>query len=168
MATKASSGAQHWRSAMAIWPLRLFLGVTFIWASLDKLGDPEFFNPAASGYLGKQLALAASVSPLGGLLTRLIVPNATVAGLLVMTGELLIGLAVLLGWFTRFSAALGLLINLTFYLTITWDVQPYYYGADLVFVFAWLTLLLAGPGPLSVDSWLAGRALAGGTSTGSR
>jgi thiosulfate dehydrogenase [quinone] large subunit len=78
-------------------------------------------------------------------------------GLLVMAGELVIGLAVLLGWFTRFSALMGLLINFMFYLTITWDVHPFYFGADLPYSFGWLTLLLAGPGPWSVDAYLAAR-----------
>lgn len=141
----------------AVWPLRLFLGFTFLRASWDKLVDPAFFNPAAAGYVGHQLALGASSSPLGGLLTGFIVPNATLFGMLTMAGELLIGLAVLLGWYTRFSAILGLFINLMFYLTITWDVQPYYYGADIVFVVAWLTLVLTGPGPLSVDAYLKQR-----------
>ena len=98
-----------------------------------------------------------AASPLGGLLTAVVVPNATMFGLLVMAGELLIGLAVLLGWFTRFSAFMGLLINFMFYLTITWDVHPFYFGADLPYSFGWLTLLLAGPGPLSVDAYLRAR-----------
>jgi thiosulfate dehydrogenase [quinone] large subunit len=137
--------------------MRLFLGVTFIWASLDKLFDPEFLDPNATGYIGKQLAVAASASPLGGFLTAIVVPNATMFGLLVMAGELVIGLAVLLGWFTRFSAFMGLLINFMFYLTITWDVHPFYFGADLPYSVGWLTLLLAGPGPLSVDAYLRTR-----------
>src|SRR5690242_17501943 len=93
-------------------PLRLFLGITFIWASFDKLLDPAFLNASATGYVGNQLAVGAGDSPLGGFLTNFAVPNATLFGALVMAGELLIGLAVLLGWFTRFSAAMGLLINL--------------------------------------------------------
>jgi thiosulfate dehydrogenase [quinone] large subunit len=63
---------------LAIWPLRLFLGVTFIWASLDKLFDPAFLDPSAAGYIGKQLTVAAGASPLGGFLTTVVVPNANV------------------------------------------------------------------------------------------
>ncbi len=141
----------------AILPLRLFLGVSFIWASFDKLVDPSFFNPASTSYIGHQLQASAASSPLGGFLTGVAIPQATLFGMLTMAGELLIGLAVLLGWYTRFSAIMGLLINLMFYLTITWDVRPFYYGADIVFVFAWLTLALAGPGPYSVDAYLRQR-----------
>src|SRR5690242_2980154 len=124
----------------AILPLRLFLGVSFVWASFDKLLDPGFLNPNALSYVGNQLGAGTRDSPLAGFLTTVALPNAGLFGALVMAGELLIGLAVLLGWFTRFSAVMGLLINLVFYLTITWDVRPFYYGADIVFVFAWLTL----------------------------
>jgi thiosulfate dehydrogenase [quinone] large subunit len=71
-----------------------------------------------------------------------------------MGGELCIGIAVLLGLLTRFSAAMGLLLNLTFFLSATWNVHPFYFGADLPYVFGWLTLLLAGPGPFALDTRL--------------
>lgn len=138
---------------MAIWPLRLFLGISFIWASFDKLRDPQFLDPSAMGFVGKQIAPSLVDSPIGGLIAAML-PLATLLGIIVMAGELLIGVATLLGWFTRFSALMGLLINLMFYLTITWDIRPFYYGADIVFVVGWLTLLLTGPGPLSVDAYL--------------
>jgi thiosulfate dehydrogenase [quinone] large subunit len=32
-----------------------------------------------------------------------------------------------------------------FFLSASWHVYPYFYGADIVFVFAWITMLLAGP-----------------------
>ena len=157
MANQLAALRKYGWPGLAIWPMRLFLGITFIWASLDKLFDPEFLDPNAAGYIGKQLAVAAGASPLGGFLTAVVVPNATMFGLLVMAGELVIGLAVLLGWFTRFSAFMGLLVNFMFYLTITWDVHPFYFGADLPYSVGWLTLLLAGPGPLSVDAYLRAR-----------
>jgi thiosulfate dehydrogenase [quinone] large subunit len=39
----------------------------------------------------------------------------------------------------------GLLINLVFFLSADWHVFPYFYGSDIVFLFCWLTLLIAGP-----------------------
>ncbi len=138
---------------MAIWPLRLFLGISFIWASFDKLLDPQFLDSSAIGFVGKQIAPSLADSPIGGLISAML-PFATLLGIMVMAGELLVGVATLLGWFTRFSALMGLLINLMFYLTITWGIRPFYYGADIVFVVGWLTLLLTGPGPLSVDAYL--------------
>ncbi len=49
------------------------------------------------------------------------------------------------------------MLNVLFFLTASWNVYPYFYGADIVFVFCWLTLLLTGPLPTglpSVDGWL--------------
>ncbi len=48
----------------AILPLRAFLGITFLYAGLQKVLDPQFFDPAAPGFIGHQLARFAIQSPL--------------------------------------------------------------------------------------------------------
>ena len=140
-------------------PLRLFLGVSFLSAGFDKLTDPTYLDPSARSYIGHQISQFAPGTPLEGFLLNFAVPNASLFGVLVMGGELCIGIAVLLGLLTRFSAAMGLLLNLTFFLSATWNVHPFYFGADLPYTFAWLTLLLAGPGPYALDArvkqWLS-------------
>jgi thiosulfate dehydrogenase [quinone] large subunit len=136
----------------AILPLRLFLAISFISAGWDKLTDPSYLNPSARDYIGNQIPRMATGSPIQGFLNGVAAPNATLFGVLVMGGELLIGLAVLFGALTRFSAIMGMMLNLTFFLSATWDIHPFYFGADLPYVFLWLTLLLAGPGPLAVDA----------------
>jgi thiosulfate dehydrogenase [quinone] large subunit len=47
-----------------------------------------------------------------------------------------------------------MLLSLLFFLTVSFNTWPYYYGSDIVFLFAWTPLLLAGSGPLSVDAVL--------------
>jgi thiosulfate dehydrogenase (quinone) large subunit len=145
--------------AWIILPLRFFLGFSFVAAGLDKLADPTFLDPSAISYIGHQIAGFAPGTPLEGFLLNFAVPNATLFGVIVMGGELLIGLAVLLGLFTRFSAAMGFLLNMTFFLSATWLVHPFFLGADLPYSLGWLTLLLAGPGPFALDTlvkkWLA-------------
>ncbi|MDQ6694939.1 MAG: Rieske 2Fe-2S domain-containing protein [Chloroflexota bacterium] len=142
-----------------ILPLRLFLGISFLSAGFDKLTDPTYLEPSASSYIGHQIAQFALGTPLEGFLLNVAVPNASLFGVLVMGGELCIGIAVLLGLLTRFSAAMGLLLSLTFFLSATWNVHPFYFGADLPYTFAWLTLLMAGAGPLALDArvkeWLS-------------
>lgn len=136
-------------------PMRLFLGITFIYAGLQKLTDPQYFNPAARGYIGKQMIAFATGSPLHGILIRL-VPHALLFGGLVAYGELAIGLGTLLGLLFRPAAFFGILLNLVFFLTATWHVFPYFYGSDIVFIFCWLTLLISGPtstGMPSIDEW---------------
>jgi thiosulfate dehydrogenase [quinone] large subunit len=132
--------------------LRLFLGISFLSAGWDKLTDPTYLNPASASSIGAQISQFAPGTPLQGFLLAFAAPNATLFGVLVMGGELCIGAAVLLGLLTRFSAAMGLFLNLTFFLSATWNVHPFYFGADLPYVFGWLTLLLAGPGPLALDA----------------
>lgn len=126
-------------------PLRLFLGVTFIYAGVQKLADPQFFKPTAPGFIGRQIIGFAHGSPLHGFLLQFVVPHSHFFGVLVIAGEIAIGLGTLVGFLLRPAAFFGLLISLMFFLTASWHVYPYFYGADIVFVFCWLTLLLAGP-----------------------
>ena len=150
--------------ALAPWvllPMRLFLGITFIYAGVQKLADPQFFNPAARGYIGKQIIAFATGSPLHVLLIR-IVPHAALFGALVAYGEIAIGLGALVGLLFRPAAFFGILVNLVFFLSATWHVYPYFYGSDIVFIFCWLTLLFAGPvntGLPSLDEWFVQRVL---------
>jgi thiosulfate dehydrogenase [quinone] large subunit len=132
-------------SRRVLLPLRLFLGITFMYAGLQKLTDPQFFNPAAHGYVGKQIAAFATGSPLHAILLQVAAPHATLFGLLVAYGELAIGIGTILALLFRLAAFFGLMLSLVFFLSATWHVYPYFYGSDIVFVFSWLTLLLAGP-----------------------
>jgi thiosulfate dehydrogenase [quinone] large subunit len=141
----------------AILPLRLFLGGTFVYAALDKLTDPAFFDPRAPTYIGQQMAgYVRTGSPLSWLLTNLAIPHATVFGALIALGELWIGLATLAGLLTRVAALGGLALSLTFYLTSSWAISPYFMGPDLPYALGWLTLLLAGPTALSLDGYFFG------------
>lgn len=139
---------RHWQHdtlpAWVLLPLRLFLGVTFVYAGLQKLTDPQFFNPHAIGYIGNQIKGFAIGSPIRGVLLW-VVPHAQLFGGLIAYGELAIGLGVLAGLLLRPAAFFGLLLSITFFLSSSWRVHPYFYGADIVFAFAWLPVLLAGP-----------------------
>ena len=139
-------------------PLRLFLGVSFLAAGLDKLTDPEFFDSQKLGYIGNQLNGFANQSPLGPFLTNVAVPNATIFGAMVLAGELAIGLGTLVGLFSRVAAIFGFILSMTLWLTATWAVTPFFLGADLPYAMGWLTLALAGAHPvLSLDALLTRR-----------
>jgi len=146
--------------AFALLPLRLFFGATFIYAGLQKLTDPQFFSPTAPGFIGRQMSgFVRGGSPLSPLLTHLAIPHAAQFGALIAFCELWVGLSTLLGLFSRLGALGGLAISVTFYLTATWTVHPYFLGADLPYALGWLTLLLAGPGLYSLDAYFFGRVL---------
>src|SRR5258707_12255600 len=76
---------------------------------------------------------------------QFVVPPSHFFGFLNIAGEIVIRLGTLDGFFLRTAAFFGLLISFLYYLTASWHVYPYFYGADIVFVFCWLTLLIAGP-----------------------
>lgn len=144
--------------AAAILPLRLFFGITFIYAGVQKLTDPQFFSPTAPGFIGRQMSgFVHGGSPLAPLLTHLAVPHAAQFGALIAFCEIWVGLSALTGLLTHLGALGGLAISLTFYLTATWTVHPYFLGADLPYALGWLTLALAGPGPYSLDEYFFGR-----------
>lgn len=143
-------------------PLRLFLGITFVYAGIQKIMDPQFFQTSASGYIGRQIARFALGSPIHGLLTSLAEPHAKMFGVLIIFGEIAIGLGTLFGFLFRPAAFFGALLSILFYLSASWHVYPYFYGADIVFTFAWLTLMLNGPistGLPSLDEILSLRLL---------
>ena len=130
--------------AYAVLPLRLFLGVTFLYAGLQKIADPGFLHPGASTYVGIQLQAFAGHSPIGFLLEWFALPVPQLAGIAVITAELTIGLSVLLGLFTRSAAAAGALLSFVLFLTASWTIQPYFLGSDSIYTVAWITLVLAG------------------------
>jgi thiosulfate dehydrogenase [quinone] large subunit len=143
--------------AVAVIPLRLFFGGTFIYAGLQKLTDPQFFSPTAPGFIGHQMnGFVRSGSPLSGILTTVAIPHAAQFGALIAFCELWVGLSALLGLLTRVGALGGLAISLTLFLTATWSVHPYFLGADLPYSIGWVTLLLAGPDSLTFDYFFFG------------
>ena len=151
-------------TARMLGPLRLFLGATFVYAGLQKLTDPQFFASNAPGYIGRQITAFAAGSPIRALLLNEALPHAALFGSLVAWGELAIGVGALLGLLFRPATLFGALLSLLFFLSASWRVHPYFYGSDIVFLFAWLTLLLVGPaagGWFALDirlaAWLAAR-----------
>lgn len=139
-------------------PLRVFLGVTFTYAGLQKLSDPGYLDPNNPTSAAHQMLRLQGSSPIGPLLS-LSAHAPTFVSVVIALAELAVGLGTLLGLWTRVAAAGGALLALTFFFTVSWNTTPYYYGADIVFVFAWLVILAFGSGSqLSVDSWLRNRA----------
>ena len=125
-------------------PLRLFLGVTFVYAGLQKISDPGFLQPGASTYIGTQLQSFAGHSPIGFLIQVFALPVPQLTGIGVIAVELTIGVLVLIGLATRWAAAAGALVSLVFFLTASWSVQPYFLGSDSIYAVAWITLVLVG------------------------
>jgi thiosulfate dehydrogenase [quinone] large subunit len=152
---------QHLRgtvSAVALLPLRVFLGITFVYAGLDKLLDPAFFDPASPTGIKAQLDGFTAVSPLAPLIQAVALPAPIAIGVLMALGEIVVGLGTLTGILYRLAALGGLFISLTLFLTASWAVRPYYLGNDLPYLLGWVTLAIAGSGGVLVlGPWLARR-----------
>jgi len=103
------------------------------------------------------LAGAARRSPIHALVSPL-THVAVALGVVIALAELAVGLGTLLGLWTRIAAAGGALVSFMLFLTISFHSSPYYTGSDIVFVFGWMPLILAGSaGVLSLDAVLANR-----------
>ena len=147
-------------SGWALLPLRAFLGFTFCFAGLQKLANPNFFDANSPSSIQAQLIAATRISPLHLLLGHLL-RFAVPIGVVIALAELAVGLGALLGLWTRVAAAGGIVLSLTLFLTVSFHSSPYYTGADIVFLFAWIPLLLAGSGGvLSLDALIAARVAA--------
>jgi len=121
------------------------MGFTFVYAGVQHLTDPSYFDSSKSGYIGHLISQYAVGSPIHDFLIGMVAPNAVAFGWTVAVGEILIGIATLVGLFFRIASAAGLMLNFTFFLSATWSAFPFYLGSDIVFVMCWLTLLLTGP-----------------------
>lgn len=142
-------------SEWALLPLRLFLGATFAFAGLQKLANPAFFAAKSPTSIQAQMSGAARFSPLHSLLHAMI-PHAVLLGWIIAYGELAIGIGTLLGLRTRIAAVAGAFLSLNLFLAVSFHSAPYYTGADIVFFFAWLPLIVAGGGSrLSADALIA-------------
>jgi thiosulfate dehydrogenase [quinone] large subunit len=143
------------RIVLALLPLRVFLGATFVYAGIDKLVDPNFLQGTGPGSIGAQLDAFVKVSPIGPLVHLFGQPFPVAIGLVIAVAEIAIGLGALSGLLFRLSAAGGCALSILFWLTASWATKPYYYGPDLPYALGWLTLALAGTGGrFTIETWL--------------
>ncbi|MFI5262406.1 MAG: TQO small subunit DoxD, partial [Candidatus Limnocylindrales bacterium] len=135
------------RVGLAMFPLRLFLGVTFVYAGLDKLLlDPTFLEATAPTSLLAQLHGFAHSSPLAPLITFIAEPLVVPIGIGIALAEIGTGLGALTGLLPRASAWGGFAIAMLLWLTASFAIHPFYLGPDLPYAAGWLTLALVGDG----------------------
>ncbi|QHE51982.1 DoxX family protein [Pontibacillus sp. HMF3514] len=106
--------------------LRIYLGYTWFTAGWSKLtGDG--FN--ASGYLKGAIGKATGEHPAvqgwwASFLENVALPNSELFSFLVMWGEILVGIALILGIFTTFATLMGLTMNFAFLFSGTVSTNP--------------------------------------------
>ena len=152
-------GGRGWRDTAtryALLPLRVFLGVTFIYAGLDKLTDSAFLKDSGAGSIGETMRAVRDSSAIPALVDMAL-KSPVGFGYAMAFGELAVGIGALLGILTRLAALGGALISLSLWLTVSWAAEPYYYGNDLPYMFCWVPLVLAGAPYWSLDALIRRR-----------
>ncbi len=136
--------------------LRLVMAWVFLQAGLEKLADGGWGDPLAWSSTGFLQNAVAEANPLHGLFTWF-ANYGSIIDPLVIFGQILIGIALLLGVFVRFAAMMGGLQMLLFW-TAAWEggvmeglpvAHGYVFDSSFVYM-----LLLFGLG-----AWGAGRVL---------
>jgi thiosulfate dehydrogenase [quinone] large subunit len=140
----------------ALLALRGYLAVVFVDGGLSKIADRRFLDGASPLSMHASVQAVRSSSPIGGLLGP-VAAHSFAFGVMMAVAELAVGLGIAFGLFTRGAAAGGMLLALSLWLTVSWGATPWFTSADLVYLFAFTPLLIAGAGGvLSADAWLAG------------
>jgi Rieske Fe-S protein/uncharacterized membrane protein YphA (DoxX/SURF4 family) len=133
---------QSWRNQL--WPLRvmrIWLGVTWIYAGFDKASDPGFLKTGSSSFIGTQLLAFSDNSPIGFVFDKL-AESATQVGIFIMLAEFAIGIATLLWIAPTWAAFGGFAMSLTLWLASTWSVKPYFLASNSAYTILWLSYFL--------------------------
>jgi thiosulfate dehydrogenase (quinone) large subunit len=136
-------------------PLRAFLAVVFLSGGISKVADRHFLDGTSPTSMRATVLAVRGGSPIGGLLGP-VVAHSFAFGLLMAATEVAVGLGLLLGLYTRVAAVGGMVLALSLWLTVSWEAQPWFTSADVVYLFALTPFAIAGSGGmLSADGWLA-------------
>ncbi len=150
---------------------RIAVGIIFLWAGLEKLLGPEPFS--ASGFLAHATGGTLGWPFVTGTPADGTVFNPThdfwvslagnaglmsIVNILVVAGEIGIGVALVLGLFTRFAGAMGTLMMLLFFVA-AWDFTNGIVNQHLTYALVCATLTGLGAGRFyGLDGVLADRA----------
>lgn len=157
-----------YRVAIAV--LRLGVGIIFLWAGLEKVFGPEPFSAAGflqfatNGTLGWPFVTEPAVegtiyNPTQGLWAGLVENEAamSVINFIVPWGQIGIGLGLILGLLTRFSALMGTLMMIFFFLA-AWEFEHGIVNQHLTYALVTAFIGLIGAGNyVGLDRAIAGQ-----------
>jgi thiosulfate dehydrogenase [quinone] large subunit len=121
-------------------------------ASAEKIIDPGWYDGTAlTAFLEEELAGGHVVFPFyRAVITDVFLPNASTLGAIVMIGELLAGVAILIGMFTHAALLGGIFMNLNFILAGAPDPSAFYFLIQVA-------LFVGGIGAIAGADTLLGR-----------
>jgi thiosulfate dehydrogenase [quinone] large subunit len=150
------------KSLAPLWAvIRIYLGYLWLTAGWGKATSSAWVGPDAggpvTGFLTRALTLTTGEHPsvqgwYAWLIENVFLPNAALMSHLVAIGEVLVGIALIVGFLTGISAFLGGLMNASFLLAGTVSTNP------LMFILAtWLVLAWRVAGYYGLDYWVLPR-----------
>ncbi|MEZ4660636.1 MAG: hypothetical protein R2911_24030 [Caldilineaceae bacterium] len=109
-------------------PLRLFIGIGWIRAGLEKAISPGWpTGHDLTAFFQQQLSSGHVVYPFyQHLITHLFTPHVVMMSWIIMVGQLLVGLAILSGTFTNIALLAGLFMNVNFVLAGAINPSAFY------------------------------------------
>ena len=125
--------------------LRIYIGYYFLQQGIRKYQR----NFAQGDWIGRQIGDVANLDLYPwykSFLTTYVVPHHELFGYAVTAGEILAGACLLLGLFTRFGAAVGLLLVINYYLGPGMAGGGALMAQQQTFIVCLLVLVLANPG----------------------
>ncbi|HSO27293.1 MAG TPA: DoxX family membrane protein, partial [Anaerolineales bacterium] len=153
---KALLGSVRWAWIWLI--LRLYVGWMWLEAGLGKLGNPAWTGDnagaAVTGFVRGALEKTGGEHPdvqawYAWFLNNLVLPNAGLWSYMVTFGEILVGIALILGIFTGIAAFFGSFMNMNYLLAGTVSTNPVLFAIATLLVLAWKTA-----GWWGLDRWL--------------
>ena len=147
------------KASAPFWTIvRIYLGWQWLLAGWGKVTNPAWVGPEAGGavrgYLGGALSRAGGDQPsvtgwYAWMIENLFLPNAWLMSHMVAFGEVLVGIALIVGFLTGVSAFLGGLMNAAFLLAGTLSSNP------VMFILAtWIVLAWRVAGYYGLDYWI--------------
>ncbi|MBN9653410.1 DoxX family membrane protein [Halobacillus sp. GSS1] len=107
--------------------IRVYVGWKFLSAGWGKMFGPEPFD--ATGFLKGAVSKSSGEHPsvqqwYANFLESFAIPNVELFNFLVPVGEVLVGIGLIIGLFTRFSSLMGAFLNFSFLFAGTISVNP--------------------------------------------
>lgn len=142
--------------------VRLVLGVEWVRGGLEKVGQAGWTEPplgrSVSGFLKGAIAKSTEGAHpevphwYHQLAEQVLLPNAELLGILVSYGEVLVGIALVLGFLTRLAALGGVTMNLAFLWAGTTSTNP-----PMLLLGVALVLFGTEAGRFGLDRWVLPR-----------
>ena len=138
--------------------LRIYIGWEWVQAGWEKVINPLWTGAKAgvalNGFLVGALAKASGEHPsvqwwYASFLHNFVQPNISVFSYMVAYGELLVGVALILGIFTGIAAFFGAFMNMNYLFAGTVSTNPLMFLIELFLILAWRVA-----GWIGLDRWV--------------